>query len=165
MNRDLAEVFEALAEFSEDPLVEGGIDQLARLAASLKPTLRFLTPVQTTCNYATLWFRNVSSHLSEGDRNGTWQRFIVTDLPNGPNDETGQSSAPADGPGRDNHLHYNPYPNTASPGQTEECEAGNESYAAGRTVLDNLPGSQGTKTIGQGRTPAPAETAAPEDAR
>ena len=27
-----------------------------------------------------------------------------------------------------NFLHYNPYPNTASPGQTRECEAGNEGY-------------------------------------
>jgi hypothetical protein len=48
-----------------------------------------------------------------------------------------------------NHLHTNPYPNTASPGQTQECEAGNETYAAGKTVIGNVPGNQGTHTDGQ----------------
>ena len=43
----------------------------------------------------------------------------------------------------------NPYPNTAAPGQTHECEAGNESYARGQTVAGNVPGNQGTKTSGQ----------------
>ena len=56
MNEDLADVFDALADFSDDPLVRGGIDQLTRLGSSLRPTLRFLTPTQTVCNYATLWF-------------------------------------------------------------------------------------------------------------
>jgi virulence factor Mce-like protein len=158
VNRDLANVFEALADFSEDPLVRGGLDQLTRLAASLRPTLDFLTPVQTTCNYVTLFFRNAASHLSDGDANGTWQRFVVipagtdpaglNNLP-GPNSEVGPSAAPADGPGDANHLHTNPYPNTASPGQTVECEAGNERYLEGRTVIGNQPGNQGTTTDSQ----------------
>ena len=124
-----------LADFSEDPLVRGGVNQLTRLSSSLKPTLAFLTPVQTTCNYATLFFRNASSVLSDGDSNGTWQRFIILPSPSdvngaiGPNNEIGPASAPANGPLEDNHLHTNPYPNTASPGQTRECEAGNEHYS------------------------------------
>ena len=48
-----------------------------------------------------------------------------------PNNEGGPSTGPADGPGAENHLHTNPYPNTAAPGQTQECEAGNERYIAG----------------------------------
>jgi virulence factor Mce-like protein len=159
-NRDLSDVFRALADFSEDPLVRSGIDQLTRLAASLRPTLDFLTPVQTTCNYVTLFFRNAANHLSDGDSHGTWQRFTV--IPAGtdprdpyglpaPNSETGPSSAPADGPGEANHLHTNPYPNTASPGQTKECEAGNERYTQtlGQTVIGNQPGNQGTATSSQ----------------
>ena len=67
----------------------------------------------------TLWFRNVSSLLSEGDSNGTWQRFIIVATPQGPNNEGGPSSAPANGPTEDNHLHTNPYPNTAAPGQPQ----------------------------------------------
>jgi virulence factor Mce-like protein len=159
MNEQLADVFESVADFSEDPFVRTGVQQLTRLSSSLKPTLAFLTPVQTTCNYATLFFRNAASVLSDGDPNGTWQRFIIVPSPStdtgaiGPNNEIGPASSPADGPTEDNHLHSNPYPNTASPGQTRECEAGNERYAdanvSGRTLIGNLPGNQGTKTEGQ----------------
>ena len=134
MNRALADVFDALAEFSEDRQVRLGIDQLTRLSSSLRPTLRFLAPVQTTCNYVTLFFRNAASVLSDGDANGTWQRFVIIPTPEGRNNEGGPSSAPANGPSEDNHLHTNPYPNTAAPGQTQECEAGNERFLTGRPL-------------------------------
>ncbi|MGH2713094.1 MAG: MlaD family protein [Thermoleophilaceae bacterium] len=156
MNEDLADVFEALADFSDDPLVRQGIDQLTRLSSSLRPTLRFLVPAQTTCNYVTLWFRNAASLLSDGSATGTWQRFQIVSSPSdgittppGPNNEGGPSAAPADGPTRANRLHYNPYPNTAAPGQERECEAGNERFAAGQAVIGNPPGNQGTQTSGQ----------------
>ena len=45
-----------------------------------------------------------------------------------------------------NFLHYNPYPNTASPGQERECEAGNEVYTPGQVAIGNVPGNQGTAT-------------------
>jgi hypothetical protein len=69
----------------------------------------------------------------------------------GPNNEIGPSSAPANGPQPNNHLHSNPYPNTASPSQTRECEAGNERYSAtlGQTLIGNQPGNQGIATEGQ----------------
>jgi virulence factor Mce-like protein len=150
LNARLAKVFLAVERFSTDPLVPRGIQRLNDTVTSLKPTLKFLTPAQTTCNYATLWFRNVSSVLSEGDSNGTWQRFIIIPTPQGPNSESGPSSAPANGPNADNHLHANPYPNTAAPGQaTKECEGGNEPYAPGQTIVGNVPGNQGTQTSGQ----------------
>ena len=156
MNADLADVFDALADFSDDPLVRQGIDQLTRLSSSLRPTLRFLTPTQTTCNYVTLWFRNAASLLSDGSATGTWQRFQIvsapaegTTVPPGPDNEGGPSTAPADGPSRANRLHFNPYPNTVAPGQERECEAGNERFAAGLTVIGNAPGNQGTRTSGQ----------------
>ena len=157
MNRALADVFDALAEFSEDRQVRLGIDQLTRLSSSLRPTLRFLAPVQTTCNYVTLFFRNAASVLSDGDANGTWQRFVIIPTPEGRNNEGGPSSAPANGPSEDNHLHTNPYPNTAAPGQTQECEAGNERYLTGRTVIGTQPGNQGTVTQDQPRASASAE--------
>jgi virulence factor Mce-like protein len=150
LNAELADVFEALARFAEDPLVPRGIQRLNDTVTSLKPTLAFLTPAQTSCNYATLWFRNVSSVLSEGDSNGTWQRFIIIPTPQGPNSESGPSSAPANGPTEANHLHANPYPNSAAPGQdTKECEGGNEPYAIGKTLVGNPPGNQGLQTSGQ----------------
>ncbi|HEY1359844.1 MAG TPA: MlaD family protein [Thermoleophilaceae bacterium] len=151
-NRQLNTVFDEVATFGEDPLVKNGLNQVQLLVDSLQPTIHFIAPTQTVCNYVTLWFRNISSLLSEGDANGTWQRFNIIATPQGPNNEGGPSSAPANGGGPtpvDNHLHANPYPNTAAPGQTKECEAGNESYRAGQTVIGNVPGSQGTSTEGQ----------------
>ena len=123
----------------------------------------FLTPVQTTCNYATLFFRNASSVLSQGDQNGNWQRFTI--IPTTPrlevppipyeslNNEIGPSSGPANGPGAENHLHANPYPNTASPGQTKECEAGNERFA-------EIPAGRSSATSPATRAPRPARTRA-----
>jgi virulence factor Mce-like protein len=151
LNRRLAEVFVALENFATDPIVPRGIARLNDAVVSLDPTLRFLVPAQTVCNYATLWFRNISSLLSEGDKNGTWQRFIIVATPQGPNNEGGPSSKPANGPTIDNHLHANPYPNTAAPGQTHECEAGNEPFLVGKTIVGNVPGNQGTVTSGQRR--------------
>lgn len=150
-NERVRDVFIALKDFTEEPLVRPGIERLNETVESLRPTLAFVTPAQTVCNYATLWFRNISSLLSVGDQNGTWQRFIIIATPQGPNNEGGPSSAPADGggPDRGNYLHSNPYPNTAAPGQPRECEAGNEIYHVGRQMIGNVPGNQGTETDGQ----------------
>jgi ABC-type transporter Mla subunit MlaD len=147
-NRRLASLLEELERFAEDPMVPRGLRATTTALRSLDPTLAFLAPTQTVCNYVTLWFRNISSLLSVGDRNGTWQRFIIVATPQGPNNEGGPASAPANGPTAENHLHTNPYPNTAAPGQPRECEAGNEPYQSGRTVLGNVSGTQPASTEG-----------------
>jgi virulence factor Mce-like protein len=146
LNNRLTPAFAALRRFAEDPQVPLGVRDLTDTVTILAPTIADLTPTQTICNYVTLWFRNVSSLLSEGDSNGTWQRFIIVATPAGPNNEGGPSSAPANGPTEPNHLHSNPYPNTGAPGQTRECEAGNEPYAVAQTVIGNVPGNQGGGT-------------------
>jgi len=147
LNRRLEPTLLALQRFAEDPLTTLGIRDLRNTARILNPTLADLQPMQTVCNYATLWFRNVSSLLSEGDRNGTWQRFIVVAAPSGPNNEGGPSSAPANGPDA-NFLHSNPLPNTpdGEGGRTDECEAANEQFLPNRQVIGNVPGNQGTNT-------------------
>src|SRR3954452_16511833 len=148
MNRQLEGTFRALNRFATDPLVPKGVNLLTHTFSSLKPTLAFLTPVQTQCNYIPLSLLNVASLLSVGNNIGTWQRFIIVATPTGPNSETGPSSGPANGATTENHLHANNYPNTASPGQTQECEAGNEPYLAGKNVIGNVPGNQGLHTDG-----------------
>ena len=107
-----------------------------------------LRPAQTVCNYVTLFFRNAASLLSIGDANGTWQRFIIIATPTGPNSESGPSSGPARGGGRDerNFLHANPYPNSSAPGEPRECEAGNETYAQRETVIGNTPSRERAAT-------------------
>ena len=148
LNRRLKPLFRELQVFSEDPMVSRGLKAATGTLTALRPTLNYLAPTQTQCNYVTEWFRNVSSLLSEGDANGTWQRFIIVATPNGPNSEGTQASKPANGPTVENHLHANPYPNTAAPGQPKECEAGNEPYIVGKTITSNVPGTQPASTEG-----------------
>ncbi len=148
LNRQLPPTAAALKRFNDDPDVQRGISQLTETASLLSPTLRFVAPAQSVCNYATLLFRNGATASATGDGGGlgTYQRFIVFDPPAGPNSEGIPSSAAANGAGGDprNYLHANPYPNTAAPGQPHECEAGREPYEVGKQVIGNVPGNQGT---------------------
>jgi ABC-type transporter Mla subunit MlaD len=141
-----------LQGFAEDPVVPQGVRGLTDAVTELRPTLEFIAPTQTQCNYVAHWFRNVSSLLSEGDASGTWQRFIIIATPQGVNNEGGPSSAPANGDPanatQDNYLHSNPYPHTAAPGEPKECEAANEPFAAGRQVIGNVEGTQPAQTQG-----------------
>jgi ABC-type transporter Mla subunit MlaD len=148
-NAQLVPTADALLDFQASPGVFNGLNLLIDTNNILEPTLKFIAPAQTTCNYLTLVFRNVASAAGEGNGVGTWLSLISPTPPEGPNNEGSPASAPANGPTPENHLHYNPYPNTAAPGQPEECEAGNEHYEVGRTVIGNQPGNQGTKTAGQ----------------
>jgi virulence factor Mce-like protein len=149
-NAQLDPTAQSLLDLNNDPVSREGIRDLTTFSNVLSPPLSFITPVQSVCNYATLALGNLSSMVSFGDGIGTNQRAIVLQEPTGPNGEVGPSSAPGSG-GDDpsNFLHFNPYPNTASPGQGRECEAGNEVYAQGQVAIGNVPGNQGILTRGQ----------------
>ncbi len=138
----------SLRGFNDDPDVRTGINRLTDFGNSLSPVLRFIGPAQSTCNYLTILLRNAAQTGSQGNSTGNWQRANALNNPAGPNNEGSPATAPANGGGTDirNFLHVNPYPNTASPGQTFECEAGNEPYAIGQTVIGNVPGNQGINT-------------------
>jgi hypothetical protein len=150
LNRRVVVMLRALEVFTADPRVSPGLRRLARTASLLEPTIAFATPAQTTCNYLALFFNNIGSALSESDSVGSLLRVGILALPRGVNSEAGPASAPMDGPPsshpleEDRFLHSNPYPNTAAPGQTQECEAGNERYEPNRQVIGNPPGGQGT---------------------
>jgi phospholipid/cholesterol/gamma-HCH transport system substrate-binding protein len=151
----LESTFSALDKFAGDLRVVPALDRLAETATLLRDPIAFATPAQTTCNYLTLFFRNLQSSFSEGDTVGTFLRFGILGLPQNPNSEAGPSSGPADGPPvnkakeplrEDSFLHSNPYPNTAAPGQPKECEAGNETYVPGRQAIGNDPKTQPAST-------------------
>jgi virulence factor Mce-like protein len=152
LNAQLAPTARTLEAFAQNSGVQGGIRLSTQFFDFLTPALRFVSPAQTVCNYATLLARNAQDLLSLGDGVGTSQLFIVLSGGFGaPNSENSPSSGPATGGGVTgaNWLHANPYPNTASPGQPRECEAGNETYIPDRVVIGNVPGNQGTTTEGQ----------------
>jgi virulence factor Mce-like protein len=139
-NKQLPPTAEALVEFQDATGVFNGLDLLIDTNELLESSLRFIAPAQTTCNYMTLAFENLVLSTTGGNRNGNWLNFISFTPPEGPNNEGVPASAPANGGGNvDNHLHFNPYPDTAAPGQTNGCEAGNERYIKGKTVIGEAP--------------------------
>jgi ABC-type transporter Mla subunit MlaD len=155
LNARLVATLDALDAFVSDPRVLPALQRLTETATLADPLVAFLTPAQTTCNYATLLFRNLGSSLSEGDSVGTFLRTVPVVAAQVPNSEAGPSSAAANGPPddkvkpppiRDTYLHSNPYPNTAAPGQPQECESGLDAYGPlGHQQIGNEPGDQGTK--------------------
>ena len=162
LNAQLPPTADALERFATNKDVQAGISRATQTVNYLSPTLHFVAPAQSVCNYGTLLFRNAEQLFSVGDGIGTGQRFLVMSSPGGlPNNETSPSSAPPNKTGsetipgqelnaRANFLHSNPYPNTASPGQhPRECEAGNENYIAGKKVIGNVPGNSGIVTDDQ----------------
>ena len=131
----LEEALRAVDDLASDPLTT---DALRRLRVALDtglPTLRYVVPMQSVCNYLGLWLRNAGSTASEGDIGGTWIRTLVLSEPT----EILQRSDPSP------DLHHNAFPNAAGPGTGGECEAGNEPFLPGQTI-GNLPGVQATRT-------------------
>jgi virulence factor Mce-like protein len=152
LNGRLVTTLQDLERFAADARTLPGLELLTEAATLIEPTVAYLEPTQTSCNYLALFFRNLESALSESDVIGSQLNVVALPLPQLPNSEAGPSSAPADGPPApsnaplsvrsledDSFLHSNPYPSTAAPGQPAACEAGNEVYIKGRQEIGNAP--------------------------
>ena len=151
LDRELSALSVHLRKFGQNPVVKQGLSRLTLTSNSLKPPLAFLTPVQASCNYVTLFLRNTGSLLSDSVATGTTLQFTLVAI----DDVLGGESVPSQKPylkpdhnTTDNHgpMHVNPYPNTNSPGQTPECAAGNEPYSGNAGRIGNPPGNVGLKT-------------------
>jgi virulence factor Mce-like protein len=107
-------------------------DALVRLTQSLQqliPTLQYVDPMQTTCNYLGLWTRNIDSTISQGDTLGTWFRASIIENPL----EDLPSATPSP------TLHDVLQPDT---GQNGSCTEGNQTYVVGKQEIGNPPGTQ-----------------------
>jgi virulence factor Mce-like protein len=153
LNNQLLPTAEALLKFQQSEGVMTGLDLLTDTNKILKPSLEYIVPAQTTCFYATLLFANLANSNSQGNNYGKWLNILSFEPSEEANTEGGQASAPANGPSAENHLHYNPYPRTAAPGQGEVCEAGNAKYVPGKTVIGHSPalleGKKTTRELGK----------------
>lgn len=151
LDRELTSLAQYLEGYGQTPSVQQGLDRLTLTASSLRSPLQFLTPVQASCNYVTLFLRNTANLLSDPLATGTRLRFNLVAIDDVPGEESGPSQTPyltPDTNPADAHgpLHVDPYPNTDSPGQTPECSAGNEPYSGTQAVIGNPPGNVGLKT-------------------
>jgi ABC-type transporter Mla subunit MlaD len=149
----------SLAAYASDSTVQAGLKRLTLTSSSLIQPLQFLAPVQATCNYVTLFLRNIASSLSDNIGTGTVLRTLLVFIDN---DVAGGEGAPssvrytsygAEGSvgtsGQENDhglLHLDLNPNTASPGETDECTAGNEPFNANTAVIGNPASNVGKST-------------------
>ena len=147
LDRQTVALAQRLQSYSADPGVQGGLDRLAQTSMALRRPLSFLAPVQSSCNYVTLFLRNTASLLSEHVSEGTFLRFVqiaITDLPGRESQPSSKlytgKAVQSSGP-----VHVNPYPNTDSPGQVAECSAGNEPFPH-HAVIGNPTGNVGHLT-------------------
>jgi phospholipid/cholesterol/gamma-HCH transport system substrate-binding protein len=151
LDQRLLSLSQRLERYGQTTAVNGGLARLTRTASSLRSPLAFLTPAQTSCNYVTLFLRNIASLVSDEGGRGTVLRFVIIAIDDVLGEESVPSSKPFTTPNSavtDQHgpVHVNPYPNTDSPGQTPECAAGNEPYPRGHAVIGNPPGNLGLHT-------------------
>jgi virulence factor Mce-like protein len=156
-DRRLASFSKTLGRVANEPAVLGGVSSLTYTAKHLREPLAFLAPVQSTCNYATLFFRNLASATSEHVPNGGLLDVFPVAIRDSPGPNLSYQSQPSSRPytggshnsvtiGNIGPLASDPYPNTASPGEVRECSAGNEPYNADRPLVGNPPGNVGVKT-------------------
>ncbi len=152
LDRQTVAVAHALYQFGHDGTVQSGLSRLALTGRSLAQPLEFLAPVQSTCNYMTLFLRNLASSLSDNTGSGTVLRFVLVAIDNDiVGGEAGPSSTPYTstslaGGNKHGPLHFDPYPNTASPGQPVECAAGKEPYSPSQATIGNPSRNVGTAT-------------------
>ncbi len=163
LNAQLALSAQALQKFAQNPVVTAGLEDFTQTLQYGNPVLAGLAPEQATCNYLTLTFRNVASLESENIGVGTLARAGLVLAPSGPNNEGYPSSAPANGPSIEhpfkssaiidnNHVHANPYPNVAGPGQAKLCEAGNEIYEKGKAVTGDTHSETNRELTGRNQS-------------
>ncbi|HEX3805101.1 MAG TPA: MlaD family protein [Solirubrobacteraceae bacterium] len=152
LDRETVGLAKSLDQFGADSTAKAGLSRLSLATASLKQPLQFLAPVQTTCNYITLFLRNLASSLSDSVGTGTVLRFVIVAVDNdidggeGEPSSTPYTSTSTAGGGQHGPLHFDPYPNTDSPGQPAECSAGKEPYSPDAAVIGNPTKNVGTAT-------------------
>lgn len=151
LDEQTASLSHTLGAYSQSTGVQQGLDRLTLTADSLRGPLDFLTPVQSSCNYVSLFLRNIASAASDPIGTGTVLRFVLVSISDVAGGEAEPSSTPyltndaAAGPDQA-PLHADPYPNTDSPGEIAECSGGNETFNASSAAIGNPVHDVGLKT-------------------
>jgi virulence factor Mce-like protein len=175
VNDELRAMLAQLEDTMRFPGTGSAFRGLTATMDTLNPTLRFLGPYVTVCNYFNYSWTHVAEHLSEPDPTGTSQRTLLNQagqqLDPTNRQRTGVTTLgaayPANG-GESNatvqHLHSNNYSAAVDNQGNADCESGQRGYVErmnaygapeAKTVVDpHLPGNSGTTFTGRPRVPA-----------
>ncbi len=172
---DLEGSLRALRKLAESPTTDLTLAGLTDTMRTANPTLRYLGPYQTVCNYFTYWWTHLADHISDEDATGTVQRVQVKNAPpEQHNSITGFGRPrPANGEpvdpiqqrefGDSVVLHGQDYGAAVDAAGEADCESGQRGYP-GRlaegfpadlkiTVDPRTPGAQGPTFKGRPRVP------------
>jgi hypothetical protein len=173
---DLEGSLRALRDLAKSPTTDLALGGLTSTMRTLNPTLRYVGPYVTVCNYFNYWWTFLADHISDEDATGTVQRIQVKMAPLlQPNSMSMVGSAgPANGGTTDPltksifgdaaNLHDQIYNHAVDASGAADCEAGQRGYVkrAATGFPDNLdiavdtrtPGNQGPTFKGRPQVPA-----------
>jgi len=136
LNGDLRDALGALRDLSQAPTTNIALRALTGTVETLNPTLRYLGPYVTVCNFWNYFWTFISEQFSESDPTGNIQRALFQ-FANHQKNSVGTSNAtlPANGegvpPGEDpEYLHAQPYGAAVDDQGNADCEAGQRGYPA-----------------------------------
>jgi virulence factor Mce-like protein len=158
----------ALRDLARSPTTDTSLAGLTDTMKTLNPTLRYVGPHVTVCNYFTYSFTAIADHFSEEDATGTAQRIQVKTAPLAQQNSIAAYGAarPAAGGAVDPvqkaafgdavALHQADYNGAIDANGNADCEGGQRGYLNNDSVSTNhrTPGSQGPTYAGRARVPA-----------
>jgi virulence factor Mce-like protein len=172
---DLQGTLRALRDLAKAPTTDMTLAGLTSTMKTLNPTLRYVGPHVTVCNYFTYFFSFLADHISDEDATGTVQRIQIKMAPLlQPNSMASIGAArPANGgtvdpvqhalSGDAAALHDQIYNHAVQPDGSADCESGQRGYvqraATGFPADLNIavdtrtPGAQGPTFKGRARVP------------
>jgi virulence factor Mce-like protein len=157
----------ALRDLASSPSTDPSLAGLTDTMKTLNPTLRYLGPHVTVCNYFTYMWTFIADHFSEEDATGTAQRVQIKLAPPAQQNSLLSYGAvrPASGGQIDPAqqalfgdavaLHQSDYGRAVGENGAADCEAGQRGYPGSGVYLNHrTPGLQGPTFKGRPRVPA-----------
>ncbi len=168
-NERLGRTLAQLDDLSSAPTTGFALRGLTATVDTLNPTVRFLGPYQTVCNYWNYFWVQVAEHFSEPDTTGTAQRALLNSAGR-QDDSLGSMGANGLANGRDvregnaQYFHGPAYGAAITENGAADCEVGQRGFLYRnarnlkpfyRVQVDaNSPGAQGPTYTGRDRVPA-----------
>ena len=169
INEPLRDTFASLEDLMGAPSTGTALRGLTATVGTLNPTVKFLGPYITVCNYFNYSWTHTAEHLTEPEPSGGSQRTLLNQAGRQTNGVTALGATePANGEGTlpngtPQFLHTNNYSAAVDSQGNADCESGQRGYLERqnfygdkrfRTVVDpHIPGSQGTTFTGRPRVP------------
>ena len=149
LNNELQQAMGALHDLAVNPSTNAALLGLTDTVSSLQPTVRFLGPYVTVCNYWNYFWTLVAEHFSAPVGTGTAERALLNTQGAQANSVGSQGAVlPAAGlqvrrpglPGSgDPQFFHNPaYGNAIRPDGTADCELGQQGYGNGANPYTEL---------------------------